>query len=113
MLKEEFFKKLEEINCAKVPTDEEYKEIEFVYLNNPVISETNGKEQIAELYKIGGMTLIKDMYKRAEVGRKLYDVQQKIQRYQSQCQYAIKALEDGCALDDCQITNVLEIGENL
>lgn len=56
MMKHEFEERL-----GKPVTEKEYKDIEFVYTFHPVISNTEGKTQIAELYKIGGMRLIKDM----------------------------------------------------
>ena len=42
-------------------TESEYKDIEFVYTFHPSVSNTGGKTQIAELYKIGGICLIRDM----------------------------------------------------
>ena len=62
MLKEEF----ERIAGVQV-TPEEYKEIEFVYLWHPSISETEGKMQIATLWTIGGLRLIRDMRDTANV----------------------------------------------
>lgn len=56
MMKHEFEEKL----GSKV-TESEYKDIEFVYTFHPVISNTEGKTQIAKLYELGGIRLIKDM----------------------------------------------------
>lgn len=56
MMKHEFEERL-----GKPVTEKEYKDIEFVYTFHPSISNTEGKKQITELYKIGGMRLIKDM----------------------------------------------------
>lgn len=56
MMKHEFEEKL-----GKSVTESEYKDIEFVYTFHPSISNTEGKTQIAELYKIGGIRLIRDM----------------------------------------------------
>ena len=40
-------------------SDREYELIETVYTWHPAISEAGGKDQIATLYKTGGMPLIK------------------------------------------------------
>ena len=56
MLKKEF----ETIAGVHV-TPEEYKKIEFVYNWHPSISETEGKMQIATIWNIGGLRLIRDM----------------------------------------------------
>ena len=56
MMKHEFEEKL-----GKPVTESEYKDIEFVYTFHPSVSNTEGKKQIAELYKIGGIRLIRDM----------------------------------------------------
>ena len=56
MMKHEFEEKF-----GKPVTESEYKDIEFVYTFHPSISNTEGKTQIAQLYKIGGIRLIRDM----------------------------------------------------
>lgn len=40
---------------------EEYAEVEFVYNFHPAIPEVGGKARIAELYKVGGLGLIRSM----------------------------------------------------
>lgn len=62
MTKEEFLKE----TGLDYFSNKDYAIIEKVYQFHPMISETEGKKQIAELYKIGGMTLMKDMFPRAE-----------------------------------------------
>lgn len=62
MTKQEFESRLGE---GKTVTDAQYKVIEYVYNFYPAISETAGKDQIACLYSMFGMTVIKDMYPRA------------------------------------------------
>ena len=47
---------------AGTVTQEAYEQINFVYTFHPAISETNGKQQIADLYKTFGMRIISDMY---------------------------------------------------
>lgn len=68
MTREEFTAKYEAIKNPMVktlPTANEYKLIEYVYTWYPTISETKGKEQVAQLYATYGMTIFKDMEKRA------------------------------------------------
>lgn len=48
------------------PTDEEFGIITTVYNFHPSISETLGKDQIADLYNNFGMMVIRDMLPRAE-----------------------------------------------
>ncbi len=52
-------------------SDEEYSTIEYVYTWYPTISETGGKDQIADLYVSFGMPLIEDMVERAGQMEKL------------------------------------------
>lgn len=66
MTKQEFE---ERINATISPLD--YSVIEYVYMFHPAISETNGKNQIAKIYEIGGMRLIKDMVSTAKTGDRL------------------------------------------
>lgn len=56
MMKYEF----EAIANAKVST-EDYRLIEYVYQWHPLIPNNGGKEKIAEIWKVGGMELIRDM----------------------------------------------------
>lgn len=56
MMKCEF----EAIANEKVST-EDYKLIEYVYQWHPLIPNSGGKEKIAEIWKVGGMGLIRDM----------------------------------------------------
>lgn len=66
MMKHEFEEKL-----GKPVTESEYKDIEFVYTFHPSVSNTGGKTQIAELYKIGGIRLIRDMIPTAKKAQEL------------------------------------------
>lgn len=52
---------------------EDYEVIEKVYTFHPIIDETDGKDHIAKLYKLGGMALINDMVPRAQEAQKLED----------------------------------------
>lgn len=60
MMKHEFE---ERVNATV--TEEQYRVIEYVYNWHPSIDNGCGKEQIATIYKIGGMRLIRDMYNTA------------------------------------------------
>ncbi|MBP5782424.1 MAG: hypothetical protein J6W04_02680 [Bacteroidales bacterium] len=56
MMKSEF----EKIIGRTVPA-EDYRVIDYVYTWHPAINNVDGKQQIADLYKIGGMAVIKGM----------------------------------------------------
>ena len=73
MMKHEF----EQIIGSEVSTND-YEIIEKVYTWHPTISNTTGKQQIADLYKIGGMPLIKNMVETAEIMQSLDDEERKI-----------------------------------
>lgn len=61
MLKSEF----ETMTDIEEIPNKDYEIIENVYMYHPAIDDIKGKEQIAYLYKEFGMTVIKDMEKRA------------------------------------------------
>ena len=44
----------------------EWEEISIVYAFHPAIHDVGGKDEIASIYKIGGMQIIKDMLPRAQ-----------------------------------------------
>ena len=73
----------------------DYKVIEYVYMNHPVISNVTGKQQIADLYKIGGMAIIKDMVKTAKtaeaIERKIRDLESDLNALKGELEY----LRDG------------------
>ena len=50
-----------ENHLGREVTQEEYAEIEYVYNFHPAIPEVGGKARIAELYKVGGLGLIRAM----------------------------------------------------
>lgn len=49
----------------------DYDVIEYVYTWHPAIRNTEGKDQIANLYKMAQMSIIKDMYETAQFMEKL------------------------------------------
>lgn len=67
MTKEEFTK------AANIETigEYEYKIIEYVYTWSPLISETEGKKQVAQLYNTFGIAIFKDMTERAKKAEEL------------------------------------------
>lgn len=76
MLKREFEEKI-----GKEIADSDYGIIEIVYTWHPVISNTEGKRQMADLYEIGGMTIIKDMLPRAQ---KAFELNQKMDKLETE-----------------------------
>lgn len=62
MTKQEFESRLE---AGKTVTGGQYKIIEYVYMYYPAIDEVHGKDQLASLYNMFGMTVINDMMPRA------------------------------------------------
>jgi hypothetical protein len=75
MNKQEFEEKI-----GKEISDSDYQAIEIVYMWHPSISNSNGKQQIADIYAIGGMTIIMDMLWRAE---RAFEIGQKIAKLES------------------------------
>lgn len=67
MTKQEFESRL----GGNTVTEEEYKKIEYVYTYYPAIGSVCGKDQIASLYAMLGMTVINDMYPRAAKAEQL------------------------------------------
>lgn len=61
MLKSEF----ETMTDSEEISNRDYEAVENVYMYHPAIDDIRGKEQIVYLYKEFGMTVIKDMEKRA------------------------------------------------
>ena len=74
MQKQEFTKLLEEKSPSyRTFTDKEYSVIEMVYMYHPAISDTNGKQAIADLYFLFGIEAIHDMLPRSERIKKIED----------------------------------------
>ena len=72
MTKQEFEQRL-----GKTVSEKDYAKIEEVYTTHPSISETEGKDQIAYLYKTFGMRIIEDMLPTARKARELEDEMRK------------------------------------
>lgn len=72
-------------------SDEDYKLIEFVYQFHPVVRETSGKEEVAELYKSFGMAIFRDMKPRAEMAKEL---EEKIRTCRAELERLTDELQD-------------------
>ena len=59
-------------------TPENYETIEYVYTWHPSITDQNGKREIATIYKIGGMRLIRDMVRSARDSERLDAIMRKL-----------------------------------
>ena len=55
----------------KQMSSSDYQVVELVYTYHPAIPDIGGKERIAALFTLGGMTVMYDMLPRAEVARDL------------------------------------------
>ncbi len=66
MMKEEF-----EERIGGEVRQSDYDVIEYVYTWHPAISNTEGKDQIAQIYQIGGMAIVLDMLETAEAAADL------------------------------------------
>lgn len=89
MTREEFKERLEKIPSKyhSFSTDD-YILIEYVYTWHPAIDNMTGKDQIAGIYALGGIMLIRDMYARAkkaeEADRKIRAIRKDIQGMEQQ-----------------------------
>lgn len=72
-------------------SEKEYAIIEYVYTYHPSISETDGKNQIAVLYRMGRMRIIQDMYHTATVAK---DLEGKMMKVKSDYDYLQRRYEN-------------------
>lgn len=90
MMKEEF-----ESRIGRGVSEAEYKEIEYVYTWHPAISDTEGKDQVAAIFNVGGMVVIRSMKEAAIMGERLENELRaemlKVERLKSR----IQKLKDG------------------
>ena len=92
MLKYEF----EKLYGAEVSA-EDYKLIEHIYMYHPLIPEVDGKRKIVEIYKVGGMMLMRDMKPLADKSR---DHEMKIQSLRNEIQKLREQIEEeNCEFD--------------
>ena len=88
MMKSEFIEILREISpTRKDPTDEEYKEIEFVYTYHPSIG---NKECIVKLWADFGQKIIEDMIPRS---RRVQEAEINVEAKKQRVREANKMLE--------------------
>lgn len=90
MTKQEF-EKLEQ----DVISDEVFETINFVYTFHPAIDEVKGKQQIADIYKLGGMRIIADMYPTACKAKALEEDIRKKQAELESLKESLAALRKG------------------
>lgn len=78
MMKEEFM----EVAGVKKLSDEDYGLIEYVYTFHPLISETQGKAQVAFLYNNFGVEIFKEMEAKAvmaqEIESRIHDLERSL-----------------------------------
>lgn len=90
MMKSEFIERI-----GSEISDKDYSIVEKVYTWHPAISETDGKEQISILYKTGGMVLINNMLKAAEMMEKLESEKQQIRVKLDKINERIRLVKEG------------------
>ncbi len=98
MIKKEF-----EERIGKTISDDDYKVVETVYTYHPVIDNVLGKDQIAELYKIGGMRVMRDMLGSAACAMQLENDISSLRQMLSEAESLYKALKDGDVVDEKKI----------
>lgn len=90
MMKQEF-----EERVGVEISDQDYKVIETVYTWHPAINEVGGKDQIATLYKTGGMPLINSMMEAASIMQDLDKERQRAIRHLEKINKRIKVVTEG------------------
>lgn len=94
MLKEEF-----ESRIGQEVTWDDYKIVDTVYTWYP---EDMSKDRIAEIWKVGGMRVIKDMYPTAA---RMVDIDSRIRKAQKDKAEALRLAKES----DAQLTHLLEV----
>ena len=94
MTKQEFEQRINSTVC-----ESDYDIIEYVYNFHPSIDEVHGKDDIANIYKIGGMRIIRDMEKTAKIAESIYLYRRKIQDKLSQLKDIEDDLKSGIEMD--------------
>ena len=80
---------------GEVVSTADYEIIEFVYTWHPSISESNGKQQIVDLYKNGGMLVIKGMVEAATYAKELDDERREYECKLNQIKERIASINSG------------------
>ena len=90
MQKQEF-----EALAGKEVPDRDYRVIEYVYQFHPLISETSGKEEVAELWKSFGTPIFYDMLPRARAADRLESQIRSVRVQLEALQEQYRRLKDG------------------
>lgn len=90
MMKHEFEKRI-----GKTVSESDYRIIETVYTFHPAIDNVTGKDQIAEIYKICGMRVIRDMLPTAERAQEIESKMADMRMQLCECEREYQALKDG------------------
>ena len=88
MLKYEFEKLI-----GKEVSTEDYGVIDYVYTWHPIVPDVGGKKQIADLYKIGGMLLMRDMYSSATKAREYHEKMEILRRQKEEIEQRMEDLK--------------------
>ena len=89
-------------------SETDYSIIEYVYTFHPSIKNVDGKNQIANLYNVGGMRLIRDMEKTAKISEEIYNKRRYLQNKLDQLKEIEKDLKDGDEMDMSLVNDILD-----
>jgi hypothetical protein len=108
MTYDEFIKRLSKTTCKpQKVSDVDWETIQLVYTFHPAISNTEGKDQIVELYCAMGMPFIRAMAPQAEVCQKIEDTlrckREELQRREASLQESINRVNQLRVADIAQI----------
>ena len=78
----------------------DYALIETVYTWHPTISNENGKQEIATLFRIGGIRIIKDMYATAKAAQAIQNERSKVNAQLEYISKQYEALRNGYEVDN-------------
>lgn len=95
MTKQEF-----EERIGKAISDSDYRVVETVYTFHPVIDNVLGKDQIAELYKIGGMRVMRDMLDTAKTAMEIESNITSLRGMLAEAESLYKALKNGDIVEE-------------
>ena len=107
MTKQEFEKRI----GAEI-SQKDYSIVEHVYTWHPSISEVEGKEQIAELYKSFGMPIIKNMMEAANYAETLDREMAQAQRQEERRKRSIRVAKGDLVVEQC-ITEAKKLFETV
>ena len=71
MTREEFTDRVVKLKGKIFDVDNDYPLVEYIYQWHPLISETKGKDQVAQLYATFGIGIFKEMKPKAEKAEQL------------------------------------------